>query len=91
MVSKHSWPSFAAVYSVQGRSLTFLRIEKATIVALIKKNGGIYTTKVSSDDGRITHLITTAKHIEAQAKKGKTFNPLLIQLRMAYLFPWRTR
>ena len=88
MVSKHSWASFAAVHSLQGPSLTCLRVAKATIGTLIKENGGIYTTKVSSDDWIITHLITTAKHIEAQAKKGKTFNSLLIQLRMVYIFSW---
>lgn len=43
----------------------------AKIGALIKKNGGKHSTKVSGEEEGwwVTHLVTTAKHIEAQAEK----------------------
>ncbi|KAF6239847.1 hypothetical protein HO173_002394 [Letharia columbiana] len=43
----------------------------AKIGALIKKNGGKHSTKISQEEEAwwVTHLITTAKHIEAQAEK----------------------
>ena len=54
------------------RILTSLRC-KAKIATLIKKNGGKHSTKISGDDEEwwVTHLITTTKHIEAQAEKGE--------------------
>lgn len=45
----------------------------AHIGALIKKYGGIHVTKIrqEQDNAAVTHLVTTAKHIEANAVKGK--------------------
>lgn len=73
-----SWASHAALFSAQKVNkapfyvLTSLRC-KAKIGTLIKKNGGKHSTKVSGEDEDwwVTHLITTTKHIEAQAEKGE--------------------
>ena len=47
---------------------------KAYIGALIKKYGGIHVTKIpqEQDNAVVTHLVTTAKHIEAKAIKGES-------------------
>ncbi len=79
MVSTQSWASHSALCSVQvstryasGSNVSLHR--KAKIGALIKKNGGKHSTKVSGEEESwwVTHLVTTAKHIEAQAEKGET-------------------
>ena len=46
---------------------------KAHIGDLIKKYGGIHVTKIpqGQDNTAVTHLVTTAKHIEANATKGE--------------------
>ena len=46
---------------------------KAQIGVLINKYGGIHVTKILRDQdyGPVTHLITTARHIEANAPKGE--------------------
>ena len=46
---------------------------KAQIGALIKTYGGIHVTKIpqEQDKAAVTHLVTTAKHIEANAAKGE--------------------
>lgn len=49
---------------------------KAKIGALIRKNGGNHSTKISGEEDSwwVTHLITTAKHIEARVEKGETLS-----------------
>lgn len=77
-VSKHSRASHAALCSSQEQTnhsstSDFFCLAKGTIGALIKKNGGKHSTKVSGEgeSWRVTHLITTAKHIEVQTEKGE--------------------
>ena len=47
---------------------------KAHIGALIKKYGGMHVTKIpqEQDNAAVTHLVTTAKHIEANTAKGES-------------------
>ena len=84
MVSKHSPPSRAI-------SNILPCPKKDTIEFLIWNNGGTYQFSVDSDEGRITHLITTLTAMRKVSIKGKTSNSLLVQLHMAYHFSWRTR
>ena len=86
----HGKQAFLGLHSAQEpattiRHLIFLCIAKATIGALIKKNGGKHSTKVSGggEGWWVTHLITTAKHIEAHAEKGETYSCSTIKIRMA--------
>lgn len=59
------------------RDLTLL-YRKAKIGALIKKNGGKHSTKISGEGEGwwVTHLVTTAKHIETLAEKGEAISCL---------------
>lgn len=81
MVSKQVWTSHASSRSAK-ESTRYIsnsnlsRHREAKIGALIKKNGGKNSTKISREEEGlwVTHLITTAQSIEAQTEKGETIS-----------------
>ena len=64
-------PSVNMAYGIFRRLTSSL---KAHIGALIKKHGGIHVSKIpqGQDNTAVTHLVATAKHIEANAVKGES-------------------